>query len=173
MLIDAQQEQIDIELEFQDVMRSGMIYGHRVQQGVLAARVRDRRRVKRRMFKPGAYVVGEASRNSSSTTRTSRTSTSSTAMWDPYADGIRVRLVRASHVARARACLDRIESGKWNTETAKAADRGRAAVDGPAARSTTRSGRSGWRRRGFGSFGVNTRGEQIHEVLEWHDGDQV
>jgi hypothetical protein len=62
MLIDAQQEQIDIELEFQDVMRSGMIYGIGFSKTFWRREYATRRRVKRRMFKPGAYVVGKLKR---------------------------------------------------------------------------------------------------------------
>jgi hypothetical protein len=97
------------------------------------------------------------------------------AMWDPYADSIECCgwFIHRSWLS-LDAILDRIESGVWNTKTAKL-------LDEDAIRGMSTSGQKYdeiWQDRmetsGLGSFATMPhRGEQVHEVLEWHDGQEV
>jgi hypothetical protein len=81
MLIDAQQDQINIDLPFQAVMRSGMIYGLGVGKTFWRKEYAQQRAVKRRTLgsRAAASTCSATCRaGASSMTRTSRTSTSST-----------------------------------------------------------------------------------------------
>jgi hypothetical protein len=53
------------------------------------------------------------------------------------------------------------------------ARRGRTAQRWAAGHGTTRCGRPAWRPRGFTQTNFNDRGEHVHEVWEWHDGERV
>jgi hypothetical protein len=79
MMMDAQQEQVDIELPFQDVLKSGYIYGLGVGKSLWRKEYANKRVVRRRMFRPNELRAGQAPRGRArSMTRTSRTSMSST-----------------------------------------------------------------------------------------------
>jgi hypothetical protein len=77
LLIDAQQENIDIDLPFQAVMRSGRIYGLGVGKAYWRHQEAPRRRVKPKMMRSG-YAVSDLRREVIFDDPTSRTSTSST-----------------------------------------------------------------------------------------------
>jgi hypothetical protein len=55
MMMDAQQEQVDIELEFQDVLKSGYIYGLGVGKALWRKEYALKRVQRRRMFRPNEF----------------------------------------------------------------------------------------------------------------------
>jgi hypothetical protein len=175
MLIDSQQEQIDIELEFQDVMRSGFIYGLGIGKAFWRREYAPRRQVRRSMRRLGAYYLGPKRSQLAFDDPDFENIDVFDFMWDPYADGMDCCgwAVHRSWLSLEQ-CLQRIQSGLWNTDTAKL-------LDEDAIRRMSTSGQKYdeiWQDRmeasGLGSFASQPgRGEQVHELLEWHNGDEV
>jgi hypothetical protein len=175
LLHDAQQEQIDIDLAFQDVMRSGRIYGLGPAKTFWRTEYANRRRAKRRIFGPGKYVLGRRESVCTFDDPDFEAVSVFDFMWDPMSSAMtgsgRARWVVHRIWLDLGDCLHRVDSGDWNTESAKLLDE-----------DVLRGMGSGqkydevWQERmeasGFGSFNLS-RGEHIHELLEWHDGDRV
>jgi hypothetical protein len=94
-------------------------------------------------------------------------------MWDPYGSDVRSCswMIHRTWTSLA-GCLARVQAGQWNTESAQALteDRLRRMGNGQKYDEV-------WQERmtasGFGTFAGMPRGEQIHEVWEWHDGERV
>jgi hypothetical protein len=182
-LIDAQQDQIDIDLSFQDVMRAGMIYGLGVGKTYWRTEYAPRRRVKRRTFAgvpmPGKgfapkYEVGRAFMEKVFDDPDFEDVDVFDFMWDPFGADLNRGSARCSWVVHRvwlslEQCLQRIESGAWNTESAKLLDEDKLRSMGNGQRYDEI-----WQQRmeasGFSSFNLQTRGEQIHEVWEHHNG---
>jgi hypothetical protein len=125
VLIDAQQEQVDIDLPFQAVMRSGRIYGIGAGKCFWREEYGPRRRAKRGSSGcrgRGTTSSATWSGSRSSTTRTSRTSTSSTSCGTRSGRRSTRRSNRVGWIVHRlwfslEACMDRIASGAWNTDS--------------------------------------------------------
>ena len=181
MLIDAQQENIDIDLPFQAVMRSGRIYGLGVGKPYWRREFTKRRQVKRRLLRPGKYVVGPLKHECVFDDPDFIDWDVFDFMWDPMGSSLRgdgrCGWIGYRSWRSLGYCLAMINSGAWNTESA------RALVNESSAEDVLRSMGSGqkysevWAERmlasGFNSSHMQARGEHVHEVIEWHDGEQV
>lgn len=178
MLIDAQQDQINIDLPFQAVMRSGMIYGLGVGKTFWRKEYTNQRRVQRRtlgrMFGKGSeYTLGKQQQTCSFDDPDFEDIDVFDFMWDPYGSDVRTCswMLHRTWVGLDGA-LARVEQGLWNTKSAGELDE-----------DTLRRLGGGqkydevWQERmtasGFGTFAGAPRGEHIHEVWEWHDGERV
>jgi hypothetical protein len=179
LLIDAQQDQIDIDLPFQDVMRSGRIYGLGVGKARWRKDYARRRYVKRsfggRLINKQPWVLGKTHSVCTFDDPDFEAVSVFDFMWDPMSSAMQGTGKARWAVHRiwldTEDCLARIESDQWSTASAKLLDRLK--LDGMG------SGQKYdevWQERmaasGFSSFNLSRNGG-VHELLEWHDGDQV
>lgn len=177
LLIDSQQEQIDIDLPFQAVMRSGMIYGLGVGKSFWRREYANRRRMKRRTLRlPGRseYVLGRMENACVFDDPDFEDVDVFDFGWDQYGSNIRT----CGHVWHRTwlsldMCLDRVASGAWNTASAQLLTEDDIRRLGGSMQKYDDVWQERMTASGFGSFHFSTRGEQIHEVIEWHDGQQV
>jgi hypothetical protein len=176
MLIDAQQDQINIDLPFQAVMRSGMIYGLGVGKTFWRKEYAQQRAVKRRTLRvPGRseYVLGDMQGRCIFDDPDFEDVDIFDFMWDPYGSDVRTCswMLHRTWVD-LRGCLDRVKSGQWNTASASRLDE-----DALRGLSSTVKYDEVWQDRmnasGFSTFAGAPRGEHVHEVWEWHDGERV
>lgn len=175
LVIDAQQEQIDIELRYQDVMRAGMIYGLGVGKTFWRTEWAPRQRMQRRMLGIG-YKVGALKLEKIFDDPDFEDVDVFDFAWDPAgADmnggGSRARWAGHRLWMDTGQCLERIQSGVWNTASA-------ALLTSDKLDEIAGSQRYSeiWQPRmeaaGFPSFAQAAR-EKLHEVWEFHDGHQV
>jgi len=173
MLINAQQEQINIDLPFQEVMRSGHIYGLGVGKSYWKHEVKFRRRMQRNTLDLGynlsnrePYVHFD----------------------DPFFEAIDIRDFmwdsRGYDIASCEwvihrvwlsvdRCMKQLETKAWNTESAQLLDEDKVKGLG----SNTHYDEV-WQRRmttaGLPSFSATNMGQdRPHELLEFHNGDMV
>ena len=183
LLIDAQQENIDIDLPFQAVMRSGRIYGLGIGKTFWRKEYGRRRRVKRQMFKPGSYMPGRLERVLTFDDPDFEDVDIFDFMWDPFGSDTRPTTRRCQWVAHRiwlslEDCLQRMESGAWNTDSVKRLlERGRIEEELRGMASGATKYDEVWNDRmvasGLPGFNTAGRGEHIHEGIEWHDGERV
>lgn len=178
LLIDAQQDQVDIDLPFQSVMRSGRIYGLGVGKSYWRKEYALRRRMKRSMrdrlgMGGEAYVPGRLEQACTFDDPMFEDVDIFDFMWDPYGSDMRTCewVVHRMWFSLER-CLERIESGTWNTVTAQGLDEEKLRSVGNGQKYDEI-----WQDRltasGLPTFAGTPRGEQIHEVWEYHDGREV
>jgi hypothetical protein len=186
VLIDAQQEQIDIDLPFQAVMRAGRIYGLGVGKVLWRKEYALRQRVKPRLFggvlnslgfEP-SYTLGRAASECVFDDPDFEDVDPFDFMWDPYGSDMRtVGWVIHRTWRSLDYCLQMLRSGTWKTASTAAL-----MADGREEEHlrTLGSGQKYddvWQARmeasGFSTANFQSRGEQIHEVWEWHDGNRV
>jgi len=173
LLVDAQQDQIDIDLPFQAVMRSGRIYGLGVGKSYWRKEYALRRRVKPKML-GGGYTVDPKLRQVCTFDDPMFEDVDIfDFMWDPYGSDMNTCewVVHRMWMSLER-CLERIESGVWNTVTAQGLDEDKLRSIGNGQKYD-----EVWQDRmeasGLPSFATTPRGEQVHEVWEYHDGREV
>jgi hypothetical protein len=173
MMMDAQQEQVDIELEFQDVLKSGYIYGLGVGKALWRKEYALKRVQRRRMFRPNEFRPTKLQEVCTFDDPDFENVDVYDFMWDPFGSSIRTCgwVVHRSWLG-LRDVMERQASGVWNTESAKVMTE-----DDVRSRGNGQKYDEVWQERmeasGFSSFQTSTRGEQIHEVWEWHDGHRV
>ena len=172
LLIDAQQDQIDIDLPFQAVMRSGRIYGLGVGKSYWDKRYAYRRRMKKSVLRE-SYTPGGLESVCTFDDPTFEDVDIFDFMWDPYGSDMRTCewVVHRVWMSLER-CLERVESGAWNTVTAQGLDEDKLRSIGNGQKYD-----EVWQDRmeasGLPTFAATPRGEQIHEVWEYHDGREV
>jgi len=172
LMIDAQQDQIDIDLPFQAVMRSGRIYGIGVGKSYWRKEYALRRRMKKSTLFD-RYVPGKLESACVFDDPMFEDVDVFDFMWDPYGSDMRTCewVVHRVWMSLDR-CLERIESGVWNTVTAQGLDEDKLRSIGSGTKYD-----EVWQDRmeasGLPSFATTPRGEQIHEVWEYHDGREV
>lgn len=173
VLIDAQQDNIDIDLPFQAVMRSGFIYGLGVGKCYWKRKWATRRQVERRMFLPGKFKVGQLRRELVFDDPMFEDVDVFDFMWDPYGScmesaGWVVHRIWLS----LEQVMERVKSGMWNTRSAQQLTEEDVRKLGGGQHYNDI-----WNERmaasGFPSFREAPAGEHVHEVWEWHDGEQV
>jgi hypothetical protein len=175
LLIDAQQDQIDIDLPFQAVMRSGRMYGLGVGKCYWRKEYATRRRIKPRIFRPGEFKVGSLQQECVFDDPMFEDVDIFDFMWDQYGSDARTcgYLLHRCWLS-LDMCLQRVRSGAWNTVSAQALTEDKLRGMG-----SRQKYDEIWQQRmeasGFSSFQTmgSMRGEQIHELLEWHDGERV
>jgi hypothetical protein len=177
VLIDAQQDQIDIDLPFQAVMRSGRIYGLGIGKVCWRKEYATRRRATKRTFRPGYHASVLTSEPTFDDPDFEDVDVFDF-MWDPYGSDIDSCGWVIHRTWRSMEyCLAKMRSGQWNTASVKAlladgreeehlrAMGGRARYDDV------------WQARmeasGFTQANFTDRGEHVHELWEWHDGTRV
>jgi hypothetical protein len=175
-LIDAQQDRIDIDLPFQAVMRSGRVYGLGVGKVLWRKQYATRRRAAKRTFRPG-YHAGVVTRELVFDDPDFVDVDVFDFMWDPFGSDVdSCGWMMHRTWLSLEQCLDRCRSGQWNTASVKAMLK-----DGREEEHLRNLGGRQrydevWQARmeasGFTQSGVQ-RGEHVHELLEWHDGEKV
>jgi hypothetical protein len=181
MLIDSQQENIDIDLSYQAVMRSGRIYGLGVGKSFWRKEYAQRRRVKRRTINLpwlSDYYVSDSKPECVFDDPDFEDVDVFDFMWDPYGSGMlgssRCRWVCHRLWFGVDEVVNRLQSGVWGTESARILLEG-----GPEKIALLASGNKYdevWQERmeasGFSSF-QNADRDRVIEVHEYHDGDRV
>jgi hypothetical protein len=178
LLMDAQQDQIDIDLPFQAVMRSGRIYGLGVGKSYWRKDYALRRRLKQSMrsrlgMSGDQYVPGRLEPACTFDDPMFEDVDIFDFMWDPYGSDMNTCewVVHRMWFSLDR-CLERIQSGAWNTVTAQMLDEDKLRGMGHGQKYDEI-----WQDRltasGLPTFAGTPRGEQIHEVWEYHDGREV
>lgn len=180
MLIDAQQEQIDIDLRFQSVMRSGEIYGLGVSKTFWDRQVQMRRRMReRRVPLPvrfgGTHYLAEPEEDVIFDDPRMESVDIFDWLWDPYGYNMttcgwtahKLWLTDEGVMARLPP------GGSWNTDSA-------AGLDEEGVKGLTGGDKEYeevMRHRlamsGFHATAFRNRDEKIHELIEYHSGDQV
>lgn len=183
LLIDSQQENIDIDLPYQAVMRSGRIYGLGVGKSYWRKEYAKRRRVKRRTvnlpWKSDYYVGGQEPELIFDDPDFEDVDVFDF-MWDPFGSGMlgssKCRWVVHRLWFGVEDVLGRLRSGMWDTESAR-----ELLKDGDEERLIARLASGNkydevWQERmtasGFSSYQQADR-DGIIEVHEWHDGERV
>jgi hypothetical protein len=174
MLMDAQQERVDIELTFQEVLRSGMIYGLGASKTFWRKEYARRRKIRRRTFKPGEYVPGKLERVCTFDDPDYEDIDIFDLMWSEFGHNVKsCDWMLHRTWCSTRGVLDRIQSQAWATDSAGLLDEDK--IRGLAGNEQKYD--EVWQERmeagGFQSAHNYKRGEHIHEVWEWHDGDRV
>ncbi len=173
LLMDAQQDQIDIDLAFQAVMRSGRIYGLGVGKSYWRKEYALRRKAERRMLDPNKFKLGDMHQACVFDDPMFEDVDVFDFMWDPYGSDARTCgwMIHRLWLSTEGA-LSRVKAGQWNTESAGLLDE-----DAVRGMGGGQKYDETWQDRleasGFGSFNHSMRGEQPHEVLEFHDGHRV
>ena len=72
-----------------------------------------------------------------------------------------------------KAVMQRLQEKTWNTESALLLDEEKIRSLGPTGKHYEEIWQDRMMASGFTSANFNTRGEQPHELLEWHDGNNV
>jgi hypothetical protein len=177
VLIDAQQDQIDIDLPFQAVMRSGRIYGLGVGKTLWRKEYAQRRRATKRLFRPG-YHANVLSSECIFDDPDFEDVDVFDFMWDQYGSSPDTCGYIIHRGWRSlNYCVGAIESGRWNTASVQQLKREGTVEDAIRGMGGRNRYDEVWQSRmqasGFSSTNWTSRGEQIHEVWEWHDGHQV
>jgi hypothetical protein len=176
LLVDSQMQQNDIELPLQDVFKSGLMYGLGVGKSLWREEYGLERKTRRSMFRPNSYVPRD---------KLSQTCTFNDPWfedvdvfdfaWDAYgSDLMSSKWVGHRIWLGLDDCLARMKDGSWNTEGARAITEEELRATG-----SLQTYGEVWQSRmeasGFGSFQTKNleRGEQIHELWEWHDKQRV
>jgi hypothetical protein len=173
MLMDSQQEQVDVELTFQDQMRAGYIYGIGFGKSFWRKEYALKRQVRRRMFRPNEFAPGKLLETCTFDDPDYEDLDVFDVMWDPFGSDVKSCgwMLHRSWLG-LRDVMERLQSGVWNTASAK-----QLTEDDVRAKGESGKYDDVWSERmeasGFSSFHTSVRGEQIHEVWEWHDGNRV
>lgn len=174
LTIDKQQKQIGYELVLQTIAKDGLIYGLGVQKTRWRKEYRNVRGITQSTYDPDAYVDGERERVCTFDDAVAERVDPWNFFWDPYADnvdtceGVIHRTWRSPRFVRRM-----VEQGHWRT-----------VENDPLCEWTLddllRMGPSTKRDEIMESRltaeGYNTdraQGDHLHEVWEFHDGDQV
>jgi hypothetical protein len=186
VLIDYQQDQIDIDLPFQAVMRSGRINGLGVGKTIWRTEWGTRRRAKQSTFggvldkfgyKP-SYVPGPRERVKVFDDPDFEDVDVFDFMWDPYGHDMRSCGWTIHRTWRSlEYCLAMMRSGVWDTPSVRLLMADGREEEHLRAMGSRSKYDEVWQAcmeaGGFTQTNFTDRGEQIHEVWEWHDGEQV
>lgn len=178
LLLDRQQDQIDIDLEYQAAMRSGRLFGLGGTKTYWRKETAKRRKVEPRIFKMG-FKVGSLMDEVSFDDPMCEAFDVYDFLWDPHGYDTRTCDWMAHRVWMSRQAVQaRLESGAWDTASAKAlaakpetldtlgADGGK--FDEVFKDRMTTAGFPAW------ASDSNLRGgNRPHEILEFHDGERV
>jgi hypothetical protein len=177
LLIDSQQEQIDIDLAFQAVMRAGHIYGIGFGKAFWRKEWANRSRMAPSLRDPNVHVLRKG-REVVFDDPDYEDVDPYDMMWDPMGSAFRGSgrcgwVVHRQWLSLA-ACLQRLETGAWNTASARALAADPRCEDILRAMGNGQKYDEVWQERMDASgLGSQRRGEQPHEVWEWHDGERV
>lgn len=178
LLIDSQQENIDIDLAYQDVLRYGFTYGLGWGKSYWRREFAPEQRVKRRIWSrvtgQDEFMVGKARMRKVFDDPMFEALDPYDVFWDPLGWDMRTcRWIVHRQWMTLEDVLEMIELGAWSTEAAqKLTEDDIRRMGGGQEYDTV------WNERMEASgFGQGRRsqqhGEQVHEVWEWHDGYRV
>ena len=176
LLMDSQMQQVNIELPFQDVFKSGLMYGLGVGKGFWREEYGLERKTRRSMWDPRRQVPRkDLSQVCTFNDPWFEDVDPYDFAWDAYAGDLQTAKWLGHRLwLGLDDCLARVRDGSWNTEGAQALTEEELRATG----SLEKYGET-WEARmeasGFSSFQTKNleRGEQIHELWEWHDGERV
>lgn len=172
LLLNAQQEQIDIDLAFQAVMRSGRIYGLGIGKTYWRKEVASRRRLKQAFLDSSRYELGKAEQYVRFDDPMFEDVDLFDFMWDPFGsdmgscDWVIHRVWMST-----KTVMQRLQSGAWSTTTAKLLDEEKVKALGGSRQRYDEIWRERMQASGFNSYNLPSDGP--HEVLEFHDGEQI
>ena len=177
LTIDAQQSQIDYELVLEEVMRTAFIYGLGWQKTYWKKKYAPRRRVKRRVFSrltgSDEYQLGRLEYECVFDDPMAEALDIFDVMWDPagYSVDTCGWMIHRMWMSLPQV-LRRFQDGTWTNGTAKAlTEQDIRSMGGGQEFDTIWADRM--EASGFKSAANMRRGEQLHEVWEWHDGHRV
>lgn len=171
LLIDAQQDQIDIDLPLQAVMRSGRMYGLGASKAYWRREVTPRRRMQKRWIKKG-YTVGKLESEVTFDDPMFEDIDIFDFGWDPYGSDMRTCEWAFHRVwMSTEAVMQRLQEGVWKTQSAGSLDNELLNGMGQGQKYD-----EVWAERleasGLHAIGVG-QGKQPHELIEMHDGQRV
>lgn len=184
-LIDRQQDAVDCELTWQEIMRSGFIYGLGVGKSFWRREWTHERTVQPRMFGSrfggsGFYVTPRQQKEVFNDPDLEDVDIYDF-MWDAYGHSLRscAWMVHRLWMSTPEV-LYRLESGAWNTDGARALQEsdmlvkeGRLSLLGGDGTKYDDVFRQRLAMSGMDISNEMTGGERPHEVWEWHDGNEV
>lgn len=185
LMVDAQQQHIDFDLSLISVAKNGFIYGLGAGKTFWRQEFTTERRMKPTIRSwlgfTDEYTLGRPTRKLVFDDPDFQSVDPYDLLWDEYGGDVRsCKWMGHRQWLGLDACLDRIARGVWNTPAAKRLDE--EALRGIG--SQTRYSQV-WANRmqasGFGTFQTNAtvglaggeRGEQIHELVEFHTRERV
>jgi hypothetical protein len=174
LLLDAQQANINIDLAFQSVMRSGRIYGLGVGKSWWCREWRTRRRVERKMLGMG-WTVGQPKQELTFDDPMFEPVDVFDFMWDPYGSDMRTIewCVHRTWLS-TKAIMERLQQDVWKTgSTEGLTEEEIRSLGGGAVQHYDEVWRERLLASGFTNVNFTRQGEQPHEILEFHDGDRV
>ena len=179
VLIDQQQEQIDYENRLEETGKSGFIYGLGVQKGPWwEKRYSMKRGLKERLavdtttqtMRP-TWVETAPERTCTFDDWTAEDIDVADFFWDPFGYDMRsVGWVIHRTWRKTKYVKERIARGDWNTAAAKALED--KDIEGMAGGQKYDEAFEG-RMRAAGHTDFKSRGNQLHEVWEFHDGERM
>ena len=176
IVVDAQQKQIDYETVLQTIAKDGLIYGLGVGKTRWKFQTRMQTKVEPSLSDPEIFVETPPQKSVTFDDAVAERVDPFDFIWDPQGDSIET--VRVGHPPAL--ALRRSSSRRWSRPgLARAGERPRVPVD--AGRSARR--RRARRKRSHGlvdqrlaaeGYGAQSdRADRLHEVWEYHDGEQV
>lgn len=178
-LVDWQQEEISIELPFQAVMRSGLKYGLGVGKSYWDRKYRSRRRMEERPVElsqgeGGKYMMGEREEEAKFDGPRFESLDVRNFMWDAYGYDVESCDWMAQRIwLSLEKVVERLQGGNWNSVSAELLDEDAVREMPGANQMFDELFSASQRESGFSTQAFQTRGEQIHELIEYHNGDQV
>jgi hypothetical protein len=178
LLIDSQQQQINIDLPYQAIMRSGQIYGLGAGKAYWLTEKRSRRRMERQALIPSRFVLGKARLETVFDDPMYEDVDIFDFMWDPYGSHLGPGSGKCEWLVHRqwlslRAIMERVQAGVWGTASAQKLTPDLVRSLGPPQQHFTEVWQQRMYASGFTGYDFNHRGEHPHELLEFHDGDRV
>lgn len=175
LLMDRQQEQINIDLYLQAVMRAGRIYGLGVGKTYWRRESTNRRRAERRVFSRG-FKVGRLQEEVTFDDPMFEDVDVFDFGWDPAGHDMRsCEWVYHRIWMSTEAVVKRIQSKLWQTASAQSLN-----AEDIEGMGSNEEYSDVWQQRmeassmgNFGREGLALAGEHIHELIEFHDGERV
>lgn len=178
-LTDWQQEQIRIELPFQAVARAGIINGLGVGKTFWDKKERARRRMEERPIPLPDFLGGKyrLSKNEAEVYFDGPRFESVDVgdfMWDPYGYDMATCDWTAQRIwLSLEKVLERLENGSWTSVSATTLDEDAVRQLPGSSQRYDELWQARMRESGFNAAAFSQRGEQIHEIIEYHDGANV
>jgi hypothetical protein len=178
-LVDWQQEAISIELPFQRVMRAGLINGLGVGKCFWDRKSRSRSRMEERPI-PLPAVLGGRYRLSQRKPEVYfdgprfESVDVGDFIWDPYGYDMASCDWTAQRIwLSLEKVLERLQNGSWQSVSAKTLSEDDVRQLPGSNQRYDELWQARMRESGFTTQAFSQRGEQIHELIEYHNGDQV
>lgn len=174
LLIDAQQNQISIDLPLQAVMRSGRINGLGVSKDYWRTETTTRRRMERDALEPSKYVLGPPKAVTTFDDPMFEDVDVFDFMWDPFGSDMRTcEWAMHRRWMSTAAVLQRVTSKTWATPSAQKLNEEKIRTLGVSSKFYDQVWEHRMAESGLSTFRAARFGEHPHELLEFHDGERV